>query len=266
MIEKVEGTTSYEYKQPIKGNSPSKITMRMGAANPSKKPEGVILDLSVNSEKANTVKQESQGQFSIWKSIQSLFSAIKAWLIDFWESDSEAEKKEALLQEEPEQEGIVTDISNEDLELYTLLAEMSVGHIQLDDLDSAQVSRLLEIGMDLDAAEDGTFDYTKLLEDWSAKLGILDMDADSQANTEKQPEVPSDELGQGRAENAPLIQAAVQAGSLTRLEELITQNGTKKLAHNSDLLTYYDKKGQLVHLDDTQKHRVLYGDRNILKL
>lgn len=38
------------------------------------------------------------------------------------------------------------------------------------------------------------------------------------------------------------------------------------LAHNSDLLTYYDRKGMLVEMDESDKHRVLFGDKHVLKL
>ncbi len=54
--------------------------------------------------------------------------------------------------------------------------------------------------------------------------------------------------------------------SLQQIEQMLTQNGTKRLAHNSDLLTYYDRRGKLVDLDETEKYRVLFGDKNVLKL
>lgn len=37
-------------------------------------------------------------------------------------------------------------------------------------------------------------------------------------------------------------------------------------AHNSDLLTYYDRRGKLVEMDESSKHRVLFGDKHVLKL
>lgn len=37
-------------------------------------------------------------------------------------------------------------------------------------------------------------------------------------------------------------------------------------ARNSDLLTYYDRKGMLVEMDESEKHRVLFGDKHVLKL
>lgn len=60
--------------------------------------------------------------------------------------------------------------------------------------------------------------------------------------------------------------AALKSRDLKKIEQLVTRNGTKHLAHNSDLLTYYDRRGRFVEMDETQKHRVLFGDKNILKL
>lgn len=59
---------------------------------------------------------------------------------------------------------------------------------------------------------------------------------------------------------------ALKSRDLSRIEQFVTKNGTKRLAHNSDLLTYYDRRGQFVEMDETEKHRVLYGDKNVLKL
>lgn len=59
---------------------------------------------------------------------------------------------------------------------------------------------------------------------------------------------------------------ALKSGNLSRIEQVVTKNGTKRLAHNSDLLTYYDRRGQFVEMDETEKHRVLYGDKNVMKL
>lgn len=63
-----------------------------------------------------------------------------------------------------------------------------------------------------------------------------------------------------------LERQAVKSGDLRQIERFLTQNGAKRLAHNSDLLTYYDRRGKFVELDETEKHRVLFGDKNVLKL
>lgn len=67
-------------------------------------------------------------------------------------------------------------------------------------------------------------------------------------------------------EQETIKEAALKSRNLDRIEQLVTQNGTKRLAHNSDLLTYYDRRGKFVELDETEKYRVLFGDKNILKL
>lgn len=67
-------------------------------------------------------------------------------------------------------------------------------------------------------------------------------------------------------EQEALKKAALKSGNLSQIEQLVTQNGSKRLAHNSDLLTYYDRRGKFVEMDETEKHRVLFGDKNILKL
>ncbi len=63
-----------------------------------------------------------------------------------------------------------------------------------------------------------------------------------------------------------LADRAVKSGDLRQIERVLTQNGAKRLAHNSDLLTYYDRRGKFVEMDETEKHRVLFGDKNVLKL
>lgn len=63
-----------------------------------------------------------------------------------------------------------------------------------------------------------------------------------------------------------LAKQALKSGDLHQVERFLTQNGRKRLAHNSDLLTYYDRRGKFVEMDETEKHRVLYGDKNVLKL
>lgn len=68
------------------------------------------------------------------------------------------------------------------------------------------------------------------------------------------------------AEIKAIADRAVQSGDLQQIEQLVTGNGAKRLAHNSDLLTYYDRRGKFVEIDETEKHRVLFGDRNVLKL
>lgn len=67
-------------------------------------------------------------------------------------------------------------------------------------------------------------------------------------------------------EQKELADQVLKSGDLRQVEQFLTQNGTKRLAHNSDLLTYYDRRGKFVEMDETEKHRVLFGDKNVLKL
>lgn len=80
------------------------------------------------------------------------------------------------------------------------------------------------------------------------------------------PDLPPLDEVDGNMDVQPALEEAVKSRSLQQLEQALTLNGEKRLARNSDLLTYYDRKGKLVEMDETQKHRVLYGDKNILKL
>lgn len=63
-----------------------------------------------------------------------------------------------------------------------------------------------------------------------------------------------------------MLAEAVKSRDLKKMEQILTQNGAKRLARSSDLLTYYDRWGRLVELDDAAKRRVLFGDKHTLKL
>ncbi len=49
-------------------------------------------------------------------------------------------------------------------------------------------------------------------------------------------------------------------------EEFLASSEGKKVAKNSDLLTYYDKHGTVVHVSASDKQRILYGDRNQIEI
>ena len=90
--------------------------------------------------------------------------------------------------------------------------------------------------------------------------------AEGPAESDVLGELPPLDAGEEPADYAAMLNQAVHSGSLRQIERALTQDGAKHLAHNSDLLTYYDRRGNLVEMDDTEKHRVLFGDKNILKL
>lgn len=77
---------------------------------------------------------------------------------------------------------------------------------------------------------------------------------------------PAAEITDETLPDPSLINKAAKAGDLKQIEQLLTRNGARRPARNSDLLTYYDRRGKIVEMDETQRHRVLFGDKNVLKL
>lgn len=113
-------------------------------------------------------------------------------------------------------------------------------------------------------------------------LPLGDLPSLEEPETEEEPEADANLQAAGtnetfqdtaalpETEDAALLkkaaEEALKSGNLSRIEQVVTKNGTRRLAHNSDLLTYYDRRGQFVEMDETEKHRVLYGDKNVMKL
>lgn len=107
--------------------------------------------------------------------------------------------------------------------------------------------------------------YQWLKNFWESDAGTKAQENDFEQPEDILPLLPLDEISDV-PDYEPSIDEAVKSGSLQQVEQMLTRNGEKRLAHNSDLLTYYDRKGKIVEIDETEKHRVLYGDKNILKL
>lgn len=49
-------------------------------------------------------------------------------------------------------------------------------------------------------------------------------------------------------------------------EAFLASSEGKKVARNSDLLTYYDKHGTVVNMSPSDKQRILYGDKNQIEV
>lgn len=62
------------------------------------------------------------------------------------------------------------------------------------------------------------------------------------------------------------IQKYLHSGNLAQVISLLTDNGQKTIAKNSNLLTYYDRSGKLTEISPSDKERILHGDRNVRKL
>lgn len=73
--------------------------------------------------------------------------------------------------------------------------------------------------------------------------------------------LPMDEESRDRK-----IQQSLRSGDIAQVISLLTENGKRTIAKNSTLLTSYDRNGKVVEIGASDRQRVLYGDRNSLKL
>ena len=62
------------------------------------------------------------------------------------------------------------------------------------------------------------------------------------------------------------IQKYLHNGNLDQVISLLTDNGHKTIAKNSNLLTYYDRSGRITRINPSDSERILHGDRNSRKL
>ena len=58
------------------------------------------------------------------------------------------------------------------------------------------------------------------------------------------------------------VQPYLKSGDLSQVVSLLTDNGKRTVAHNSTLLTYYDRNGNLIEPNASDRERILRGDRN----
>lgn len=62
------------------------------------------------------------------------------------------------------------------------------------------------------------------------------------------------------------METVLKSRNLDSLSAILTENGKKKLAKNTTLLTTYDRRGRIVDVDEAEKERILHGDKNFIKL
>lgn len=62
------------------------------------------------------------------------------------------------------------------------------------------------------------------------------------------------------------IQGHLRSGDLEQVISLLTDDGRRTVAKNSNLLTYYDKSGKLTQINASDRERILHGDRNMRTL
>lgn len=73
-------------------------------------------------------------------------------------------------------------------------------------------------------------------------------------------------LRRTQATEEELLKKALHTGDLPQVIDILTENGTKTIAKNSTLLTYYDKNGRVVEPSASDRERILHGDRGSRKL
>lgn len=259
MVDKINGNSSYDFPGSQKRKNPAlkayentpgskDAAGKQAAGNAGKnsadafdrKESGVILDLSGKAAGKKKNPAASQKKDAFWKdALRKLTAPVVRWLKDFWNSDSSGKinassDSEDTMHTEPSADGLASmqlDTDTDDL-----------ASMQLDsDTDDLAL-------MQLDADADD--------------LASMQLDRDRMQQTSGQ-SVQRTDAGQ---DLKALADRAVKSGDLRQIERVLTQNGAKRLAHNSDLLTYYDRRGKFVEMDETEKHRVLFGDKNVLKL
>lgn len=103
-----------------------------------------------------------------------------------------------------------------------------------------------------------------------AAESIRDADAAQETQAADVPAPTAEELtSRMRSEEARIdreVQPYLKSGNLSQVVSLLTDNGKKTVANNSTLLTYYDRRGNVVELSASDRDRILHGDRNVRRL
>lgn len=89
-----------------------------------------------------------------------------------------------------------------------------------------------------------------------------------EAVKKQEPEAVSTEESEKekQAERDAKIRKHLRSGNLDQVISLLTDDGKRSVAKNSNLLTYYDRSGQLRQINASDRERILHGDRNVRKL
>lgn len=249
MVDKINGNSSYDFPGSQKRKNPAlkayentpgskdaagKRTAGSAGKNSAdafdRKESGVILDLSGKAAGKKKNPAASQKKDAFWKdALRKLTAPVVRWLKDFWNSDSS---------------GKISVSSDTDSEgaMHTEPSADGLASMQLD----TDAEDLASMQLDSDTED----------------LASMQLDRGRMQQTPGQSVQRTDAEQDLKA----LADRAVKSGDLRQIERVLTQNGAKRLAHNSDLLTYYDRRGKFVEMDETEKHRVLFGDKNVLKL
>ena len=235
---------AYENTPGFKEGSRGQSAVRKKEKETAKQADhGVVLDLS---SPGTDKKKKETGIFSARKepvlsgALRKFFAPVVHWLRAFWESDRPAKETGHPAAE--------SSLPPEDVPLGDL---PSLEEPETEEEPEADEN--LQASIALQASE-----------------GLADAQGPETLQATGTNETFQDTAALPETEDAALLkkaaEEALKSGNLSRIEQVVTKNGTRRLAHNSDLLTYYDRRGQFVEMDETEKHRVLYGDKNVMKL
>jgi len=264
MIDKINGNGSYDLSSNNSKNKRKNPAVRAYESTPGSKDAahkraaeihkksssskdqedaGVILDLSGKAAgKKKEAEAARQKKGSFWSdTLRRLVHPLVRWLKDFWGSGRPEEDVKAS---DPAEANARAEEASESAETGARAEEVS---------ENAETGARIEEASE--SAEAGArAEEVSENADLGPAVGGLPLLDDAGMD-----ELETDEW-------KAFADKAVKSGNLQQIEQYVTRNGAKRLAHHSDLLTYYDRRGKIVEMDVTEKHRVLFGDKNVLKL
>ena len=62
------------------------------------------------------------------------------------------------------------------------------------------------------------------------------------------------------------IRRIFRRGNRQEIEDFLSNHGERHLARNTELLTQYDKRGAIIGIDHAEKERILFGNKNEIRL
>ncbi len=295
MVDKINGNSSYDFPGSQKRKNPAlkayentpgskdaagkRAAGIAGKNSPdayNRKESGVILDLSGKAAGKQNSHTAGGKKDASWKvALRKLVAPVVRWLKDFWNSDSPADTKARMSvdRQEGAKSAGLSESMQPDSDLESMQPDSDLESMQLNsDLESIQPDSNLEPmqpDSDLEPMQPDS-DLEPIQLDNDLEPMQPDMDLETLQQISDRSVRPAESIQETEALREQQLKAladrAVKSGDLRQIEQFLTQNGVKRLAHNSDLLTYYDRRGKFVELDETEKHRVLFGDKNVLKL
>ena len=292
MIDKIKGNDVYGYADQKKRKNPAvrayentpgqkeaaghKIDQKRGTGSmkqPEKGSQGVILDLSSQSgrEKAKAAQTDGEALSGVLtQTLRKLFAPVIRWLKNFWESDTAAAGNAGKMR--PGSNQAAGQIQGQTEEM-ALTAQQETSEYTAQQKDAAadiqgqtEDGRSGVLGTAASDLIQGSLEQAGEAADLTAQTAYEILESSRIETEDDLQGLPPLEDIDDLPKYGAISDEAVKSGNLEQIEQLLTRNGARQLAHNSDLLTYYDRRGRLIELDETQRYRVLHGDKNVLKL